>query len=146
MVRDTRMRLRLLRSVAKQMPLRGAFFACTSLAELRPPVWRTTSSLHFIQDHQKRRPMAVILDGAGYENRTRTSCLGSIRTTTILIPPNNILALAEREGFEPSMGFTPYTISSRAPSAARPPLQCTWSHLRDSNPGPQLYESCALAN
>jgi hypothetical protein len=30
--------------------------------------------------------------------------------------------LAEREGFEPSMGITPYTLSRRAPSAARTPL------------------------
>ena len=32
--------------------------------------------------------------------------------------------LAEREGFEPSMGFlAPYSLSRGAPSAARPPLQ-----------------------
>jgi hypothetical protein len=31
--------------------------------------------------------------------------------------------MAEREGFEPSVSFTPHTISSRAPSAARPSLR-----------------------
>ena len=31
--------------------------------------------------------------------------------------------LAEREGFEPSMDFRPYTLSRRAPSTARTPLQ-----------------------
>jgi hypothetical protein len=31
--------------------------------------------------------------------------------------------LAEREGFEPSMGFTPYSLSRGAPSATRPPLR-----------------------
>jgi hypothetical protein len=34
--------------------------------------------------------------------------------------------MAEREGFEPSVSFTPHTISSRAPSAARTSL-----HLLD---------------
>jgi hypothetical protein len=32
------------------------------------------------------------------------------------------LFMAEREGFEPSMGVNPYTLSRRAPSAARTPL------------------------
>ena len=31
--------------------------------------------------------------------------------------------VAEREGFEPSMGFTPYSLSRGAPSATRPPLR-----------------------
>jgi hypothetical protein len=31
--------------------------------------------------------------------------------------------MAEREGFEPSVSFTPHTISSRAPSAARTSLR-----------------------
>ncbi len=30
--------------------------------------------------------------------------------------------MAEREGFEPSIRLTVYTISNRAPSTARPPL------------------------
>ncbi len=32
-------------------------------------------------------------------------------------------AMAEGEGFEPSIRFPVYTLSRRAPSAARPPLQ-----------------------
>jgi hypothetical protein len=31
--------------------------------------------------------------------------------------------LAEREGFEPSMGFLPYSLSRGAPSTTRPSLQ-----------------------
>ena len=31
--------------------------------------------------------------------------------------------VAEREGFEPSKQFPVYTLSKRAPSATRPPLQ-----------------------
>ncbi len=31
--------------------------------------------------------------------------------------------VAEREGFEPSMGFLPYSLSRGAPSATRPSLQ-----------------------
>ena len=31
--------------------------------------------------------------------------------------------LAEREGFEPSLGFTLNTLSRRAPSATQPPLR-----------------------
>ena len=31
--------------------------------------------------------------------------------------------MAEREGFEPSMSFTPYALSRGAPSATRPSLQ-----------------------
>ena len=34
--------------------------------------------------------------------------------------------MAEREGFEPSMGVTPYTLSRRAPSTARTPLRKWW--------------------
>lgn len=33
--------------------------------------------------------------------------------------------MAEREGFEPSMGVSPYSLSRGAPSAARPSLQCS---------------------
>jgi hypothetical protein len=33
--------------------------------------------------------------------------------------------MAEREGFEPSKGLTPYALSRGAPSAARPPLLMT---------------------
>ena len=38
--------------------------------------------------------------------------------------------VAEREGFEPSMGSRPYTLSRRAPSAARTPLRCDRSTRR----------------
>ncbi len=31
--------------------------------------------------------------------------------------------MADREGFEPSIGFILYTISNRAPSASRTPIQ-----------------------
>ena len=43
----------------------------------------------------------------------------------ILYSKNNRLKtyLAEREGFEPSMSVTPYSLSRGAPSAARPPLR-----------------------
>ena len=34
-----------------------------------------------------------------------------------------LLVLAEREGFEPSLGLTLNTLSRRAPSATQPPLQ-----------------------
>ena len=33
------------------------------------------------------------------------------------------MPLAEREGFEPSIRFPIYTLSKRAPSTTRPPLQ-----------------------
>ena len=38
-------------------------------------------------------------------------------------PRGDLLCLAEREGFEPSMEFPPYTLSRGAPSATRPSLQ-----------------------
>ena len=38
-------------------------------------------------------------------------------------PYGSVCTLAEREGFEPSMGVTPYTLSRRAPSASRTPLR-----------------------
>ena len=41
-------------------------------------------------------------------------------------PPSTTPAnqmLAEREGFEPSKGVNPYSLSRGAPSAARPPLR-----------------------
>ena len=40
----------------------------------------------------------------------------------IVIKINTIL-MAEREGFEPSKQFPIYTLSKRAPSTTRPPLQ-----------------------
>ena len=40
-----------------------------------------------------------------------------------MCPVRTLCALAEREGFEPSMGVTPYTLSRRAPSASRTPLR-----------------------
>ena len=36
-----------------------------------------------------------------------------------------LLYLAEREGFEPSLGLTLNTLSRRAPSATQPPLRKT---------------------
>ena len=36
---------------------------------------------------------------------------------------NNQNQMAEREGFEPSYGVTHNTLSKRAPSTTRPPLQ-----------------------
>ena len=37
---------------------------------------------------------------------------------------------SEREGFEPSMRFPPYSLSRGAPSAARPPLQVAVSYQK----------------
>ncbi len=42
--------------------------------------------------------------------------------------------MAEREGFEPSMAFDPYSLSRRAPSTTRPPLRMLW-RLRVARPG-----------
>ena len=39
--------------------------------------------------------------------------------------PSGLFYLAEREGFEPSMGINPYSLSRGAPSATRPPLRET---------------------
>ncbi|KTD20261.1 hypothetical protein Llan_1912 [Legionella lansingensis] len=54
---------------------------------------------------------------------------GRIRTSDPLVRsqilyPTELRArvLAEREGFEPSMGFLPYSLSRGAPSASRPSL------------------------
>ena len=47
-------------------------------------------------------------------------------------PPSTTPAnqmLAEREGFEPSKGVNPYSLSRGAPSAARPPLQIVYRTL-----------------
>ena len=41
--------------------------------------------------------------------------------------------MAEREGFEPSIHFTVYTLSRRAPSAARPPLRYEVGIVTKSN-------------
>ena len=40
--------------------------------------------------------------------------------------------MADREGFEPSIRSPVYTISNRAPSAARPPLHVV-IHLREQD-------------
>ena len=40
---------------------------------------------------------------------------------------DKIVAVADREGFEPSIGFHLYTRSRRAPSTTRPPVRI---HLR----------------
>ena len=47
--------------------------------------------------------------------------------------------LAEREGFEPSMGFCPYSLSRGAPSTTRPPLQC----LCDQFGAPDRTRTCS---
>ena len=36
---------------------------------------------------------------------------------------SNLMEMAEREGFEPSIGINLYALSRGAPSAARPPLR-----------------------
>ena len=46
--------------------------------------------------------------------------------------------MAEREGFEPSMGFTPYTLSRRAPSAARTPLLVKGGNPNQPHPGARV--------
>ena len=52
----------------------------------------------------------------GFESFTRTSKRKRPHA-------GDLLCLAEREGFEPSMEFPPYTLSRGAPSATRPSLQ-----------------------
>ena len=47
--------------------------------------------------------------------------------------------VAEREGFEPSMGITPYTLSRRAPSAARTPLLVKGGNPNQPHPGARVY-------
>ena len=54
--------------------------------------------------------------------------------------------LAEREGFEPSKSINPYTLSRRAPSATRTPLQvrgvCVYkAHPNDFGGGPPSHTS-----
>ena len=53
------------------------------------------------------------------------ACWGRVQLPRKLLCVINNLgeALAEREGFEPSIRFPVYTLSKRAPSATRPPLQ-----------------------
>jgi hypothetical protein len=53
--------------------------------------------------------------GAGYENQTRTSCLGSKRTITILIPLKDYLScyFLFSEYLEPPWGFEPQTPALR---------------------------------
>ena len=41
----------------------------------------------------------------------------------IIVFADLVLTLAERMGFEPMKGFPLYTLSKRAPSTTRPPLQ-----------------------
>jgi len=43
-------------------------------------------------------------------------------------PKSALQVPAEREGFEPSIGFTLYALSRGAPSASRPPLLCRNDH------------------
>ena len=38
--------------------------------------------------------------------------------------------MAEREGFEPSKAFTPYTLSKRARSTTLPPLRRWWQPIQ----------------
>ncbi len=40
--------------------------------------------------------------------------------------------MAEREGFEPSLGLTLNTLSRRAPSATQPPLQIFYYRIKTS--------------
>ncbi len=44
------------------------------------------------------------------------------RSLTLFEAKKTLINQTEREGVEPSMSLTPYTISSRAPSATRTPL------------------------
>src|SRR5260370_42017666 len=53
--------------------------------------------------------------------------------------------LAEGEGFEPSIRFPVYTLSKRAPSAARPPLRISGSYCRFNNAGkPAFLDSMGI--
>ena len=57
----------------------------------------------------------------------------------IMISASWLEAMAEGEGFEPSIRFPVYTLSRRAPSTTRPPLRvqppaaATWAQLRTSS-------------
>lgn len=52
--------------------------------------------------------------------------------------------LAEGEGFEPSIRFPVYTLSKRAPSAARPPLRDRAVETGDANGGRTIAIEGAL--
>ncbi len=52
---------------------------------------------------------------------------------SILTNARDLVSLAERVGFEPTVPFPVHTISSRAPSTARSPLQSVWGPLAPSN-------------
>ncbi len=63
---------------------------------------------------------AYLFHGRPY-NALKTNCMlrFSARLRTFC---RKIDGVAEREGFEPSIRFTVYTLSRRAPSTTRPPL------------------------
>jgi hypothetical protein len=69
---------------------------CSKLASVRCFDYRTLSS----------NPFGLQITGAGYENQTRTSCLGSKRTITILIPQKRNFALGR-------LHISHYTIPAR---------------------------------
>lgn len=68
----------------KENASRFLFFRYTPPNSTRLP---TASKFAFTHTQTKKKlAYSQFFLGAGYENRTRTLCLGSIHTTTILIP------------------------------------------------------------
>jgi hypothetical protein len=71
---------------------------------------------------RKIRPSAVRRSPQSDRDKARETW-GSVRPIRISGAREFWEVLAEGEGFEPSIRFPVYTLSKRAPSAARPPLQ-----------------------
>ena len=55
-----------------------------------------------------------------WANLGLSSCSRKLKKTTLQVV---FLNLAERTGFEPAKALRPYTLSKRAPSTTRTPLQ-----------------------
>ena len=75
--------------------------------------------------HEARRCRSATGPGHHHQRRSNEAPSAlSLSAKYAKSPSRGLFAyLAEREGFEPSIRLTVYTLSRRAPSATRPPLQ-----------------------
>ena len=86
-----------------------------------PPMYRWLDHPHFALGNRSRW---ILAERVGFEPTDRVNGQRFSRPphSTTLAP---LHLVAEREGFEPSVEFPQHTLSRRAPSAARSPLQQT---------------------
>ena len=105
------------------------------LGNVQPPPPRTApSATRYRQLSACRLAKA---GSAGLQANAMTSC----RTRKNLIKQATRRLMAEREGFEPSIGSHLYTLSRRAPSAARTPLR--WRRRTSRAPAPESAAAAA---